>query len=461
MHAGAGRYVRVVNELQGTLEEIGGFSPDRAMAALALDGKKSQGAGGRGRSVQWELRRLRTEAEERALAILRERKAAASGGDAVRKLPVVDSDWYDADYYLREILEGIEEVAPPSVASLTLNLSWPPNHPSPMESPRRCFRHQLPPQTDPPLLRRLKRWGGRPMLGRRRLPPHRALPWQTDKATLFTWVSYKWEQREVALPLPLLAAEDDDEPFCADTVFPVGRHSSLAWVDLLQGILIYCHSDKRFEFIELPTDADAKLTRKRNCPERYRSMCCFNGGDTFKFVAMDGFNKGDSPSPLAEVVLKIWTLSLVNPKSRDGFRQWRPFKSVRIGDFWCNQLYKDVSFIPTFPVISTVDHDIIYVTVTNYKYNRQHAMWEPTQFYVLSLDMRLCKVVSSFKIPDRGGFVADQMIITSHFTNYQTRREEYRRSPSRGKEVADEEESRSNPAAWTSLWISSGKETST
>lgn len=117
----------MVNELQGTLEEIGGFSPDGAMAALALDGKKSQG-------VQWELRRLRTEAEERALAILRERKAkaAASGGDAVRKLPVVDSDWYDADY-LREILEGIElcieEVAPPSVASLTLNLSWPPNHP--------------------------------------------------------------------------------------------------------------------------------------------------------------------------------------------------------------------------------------------------------------------------------------------------------------------------------------------
>ncbi|KAF8753146.1 hypothetical protein HU200_011802 [Digitaria exilis] len=468
------------------------------MAALALDGKKSQG-------VQWELRRLRTEAEERALAILRERKAkaAASGGDAVRKLPVVDSDWYDADY-LREILEGIElcieEVAPPSVASLTLNLSWPPNHPlwsRPVAAfvtncHQRlillCFGEYCPCNfyvvydtsansvaIVPPLPHMPRYYsdiggsnGGVAVLCLddggfllTELFRHRDgnTLLLTDKATLFTWVSYKWEQREVALPLPLLAAEDDDEPFCADTVFPVGSHNSLAWVDLLKGILIYCHSDKRFEFIELPSDADAKLTRKRNCPERYRSMCCFNGGDTFKFAAMDGFNKGDSP--LAEVVLKIWTLSLVYDK--DGIRQWRPSTSVRIGDFWCNQLYKDVSFIPTFPVLSTVDHGIIYVTVTDYKYSREHAMWEPTKFYVLSLGMRLCKVVSSFRIPDRGGFVADQRIITSHFTNYlnQARRprgDEYEQCRPRGEEVADEEEARSNPDAWTSLWNSSGKQ---
>ncbi|XP_072149035.1 uncharacterized protein [Setaria viridis] len=72
----------------------------------------------------------------------------------------------------------------------------------------------------------------------------------TNEATLFTWESLgcggptttcRWLQREVVLPLPLPADEDEDDLFCADMVFALGS-TSLCWVDLLTGILVYNHT---------------------------------------------------------------------------------------------------------------------------------------------------------------------------------------------------------------------------
>lgn len=253
---------------------------------------------------------------------------------------------------------------------------------------------------------------------------------RTYEATLFMWksrgpMSFQWLEREVLLPIPL-PTEDQDNPFCADMVFAVGS-VSIFWVDLLSGILVYNHKaaaavvdtnqplgSSAFHFIPLPQGYDAISCELRDNmhPEEYRSMCCDNGGKTLNFVSMDGY----SQKSMAEVVITLWVLDRHRPLDRKHRSLWQLVRSVSIRDFWHNHLYNDLSLNPRFPVISTLEPDVIYVSVCNYKYNHKAEVLDVTELYVLSLCMRSQSVVSSFKVPCEAGIVPLQRLFTSQFS---------------------------------------------
>ena len=67
--------------------------------------------------------------------------------------------------------------------------------------------------------------------------------------------------------------------------------------------------------------------------------------------------------------------------------------------------------LPHFPVISTVEPHVIYLTVHNYNYNRKCEGWEVAELYVLGVDMHLRSVVSAFK-------ASSSRMLTSHCTRY-------------------------------------------
>jgi len=216
----------------------------------------------------------------------------------------------------------------------------------------------------------------------------------------------QWIPMEVELPLP--TDKDHHPSFRADMTFAAGA-TSLCWVDLLEGILVYNHKDRRvkqqqpFHFIPLPPEAYD--VEPNSNPQGYRSMCCIKGG-ALKFVSMEGCNREDIP--MAEVVLITWILT--NPQSRTKWK-WQLFESVRIGDLWHNPHYNKLPLLPHFPVISTVEPHVIYFTVRNYKYDPKYEGMEATEQYVLGVDMLLRSVVSAF-------MASSSSMLTSHFTRY-------------------------------------------
>ncbi|CAL5000219.1 unnamed protein product [Urochloa decumbens] len=505
------RDVRFVDEVQAFIQESGGLSYDQAID-LVLDKYKAKGIYNREREAAYRAEQIRygDEVEGPAFDALRERrrKAAADGRSAVRKAPLAFYGKGDA-YYL-DMLEGTEpclsEVAEaPGVTRLSIKIAWPPPSRSSRSYPDRtafvagshksllllCLGNCSPGNHEPgfymvydtqansvaivpPILPRdgvfpwcppchiARGWGGGTVAiqsrsdggyllaelllcrdGRRHRP--------TGKATLFTWISGdaqgQWISKEVELPIP---CHQDHLSFRADMVFAVGP-TSLCWVDLLSGVLVYNHTDDTasgFHFIPLHpkigTDAMKKKELELGWPEEYRSMCCIDD-NTLQFVSIEGFNQD---IPVAEMMLTTWILK--SPRSPTKW-QWHLLHSVHIGDLWHDPHYDDLSLLPSFPVISTLQPHVIYLSVHNYEYNPKHDMMQATELYVLSLDMRLRGVVSAFKAPsEKNGCAPYLKTFTSDFTRYlnQTSGDLYKVCP-RGKEVSDGGES-----AWTSVWIS-------
>lgn len=219
----------------------------------------------------------------------------------------------------------------------------------------------------------------------------------------------QWIPMEVELPL---RTDKDHHPsFRADMTLAPGA-TSICWVDLLEGILVYNHRNHHLaeqqqplHFIPLPPES--YVVEANSNPHEYRSMCCIKGG-AMKFVSMEGFHREDIS--MADVVLITWILT--NPQSRTKWK-WHLFESVRIGDFWHDPHYNDVPMQPHFPIINTVEPHVIYLRVRNYKYDPVCDEMEAREAYVLGVDMHLRSVVSTFEASS-----SSRMMLTSHFTRY-------------------------------------------
>lgn len=420
------------------------------------------------RSVADALERLPVCGDEirryHALKVLRERKA--SRASAVRQEPLPSS--IDVPLY-RELLDGIEPcfsqvAAPPSVTLLSLKISWPPNHllsgyhtTAFISSCHRCFLvlyvgsyrpgflepgfylvyNALANSVSlvPPLycvggeshcdigagvavLSCGKEHGDEYVLAELllRKDAHSHLP--TNDATLFIWESSSalWVQREVVLPLPVATGE---RPFRADMVFAVSS-SSLCWVDLLTGILVYNHIDtQEFHFIPLPEESamDTAIRMQGRRPEEYRSMCCIDD-QTLKFVSINGF---EQYCPISDLILTAWTLR----RPLDA-RNWKWEKDVmssfRIQDIWNDPVYKMMNLppvMPSYPVISMQQPRMIYLSVTDYRYNHSHEGLEAGESYVISLNVDRCRVESAYRVPcDENEIIPHTRMFTSEFSSY-------------------------------------------
>lgn len=129
------RYVRVTDELEEMIQEMGAEPLDLRVAsvlkALPPCSSTMQRHAQEQRALDAEIRRYRAEVEEPAFAILRERKASGGGGGGrMHKEPVT----FSPSAYYPEVLDGIdlrlpaELPATPGVTPLTLAISWPPGH---------------------------------------------------------------------------------------------------------------------------------------------------------------------------------------------------------------------------------------------------------------------------------------------------------------------------------------------
>ncbi|RLM73097.1 hypothetical protein C2845_PM15G13840 [Panicum miliaceum] len=454
--------------------------------------------------MEQELVRHRAEAEIAFLELRRRKAASRPSATAVRKEPITfacDSDERAA--YFADMLEGtkpfLSEVADaPGVTRFSIKYAWPPSRPqrdypgyASIASCHRslflvCLGNCSPGGCAPCSFRQPE--PGFYMVYNTRansaaiVPPvldgvsFRGRP--TNKATLFLWdsraASGKWIPEEVVV-LPVPADEEAADTTSTTSFLAVmelalaaDNSTSLCWVDLLTGVLVYKRTaaayaeagqfsqqhGSSFHFIPLPEGCDAptKLRGGRMIePKWYRSMCCVNSETALKFVSMEGYNQ---EVPMADVKLSAWILE--HPLSPTRWK-WHLSQSVRIGDLWHNPLYNGLKLIPCSPVTSTQQQHVVYLSVINYDYNREFELMEASELYILGIDMNLRGVVSSFKAPDEndGGIPELMRIFTSDFTSYldKTGVDLYKVCP-RGEEVADDGESRSNPAAWASVWIS-------
>ncbi|CAO2169937.1 unnamed protein product [Urochloa humidicola] len=452
--------------------------------------------------IEDEMKRYRAEVEEPALAILRQRKASSPSSAAVRKEPLPEDIDCDGSFY-RDLLEGIEPClspvadAPPSVTRLSLKICWPPGrditaypmsawiaschhcflvlyvggyrpgvvvHPQPgfylvynasansvaIVPPLVCVNYTSHCHIGAGVAVLCCSIGdgdrvGSYILAELLLHKDNRTFLPTNKATLFIWDSSScwWVQREVVLPLP--AAAHTTCSFHADMAFAVS-FSSICWVDLLTGILVYNHIDsERFHFIPLPEECVAGKLRDRQGqrePNEYRSMCCIDR-QTLKFVSMHRSYSQECP------MFTTWILR--RPLSSTNWK-WEKdaVSSFRIRDLWDDQVYKDKivqPMMPMYPVISTQDPGIIYLTVTDYKQNHY-------SHYVLSFNMDRCRIESVYKVPsDKNAITLPPRIFTSNFSSYlnKTRAWELMRGARddlyegpKVKEIADEEETRRN-----------------
>ncbi|KAK8449736.1 hypothetical protein SEVIR_7G262200v4 [Setaria viridis] len=481
------RYVRLVDELEDVIQKTGSWQLDPLIEGVLADDfpectSREEAEEKREAAIEALVMRYRAEVEIPALASLSKLKASRrSRPGALRREPVAFSGAEDPAYY-SEVLDGIDLhlhrlADPPRITSLSLGISWPPDHHLRTRPPAAfiagcdesilvlyvgTYRPCLPQPgfylvynswadsvaIVPPLsCSRVNFWshynigGGVAVLN---FIPARCyvlaeLLLRKDDpsrhATLFMWwspgsgpLAGRWIQKEVALPLPLPA--DEDCSFLADMAFAAAG-TSLCWVDLLTGILV-CNlidrlatniKDARpvFHFIPLPPKYAVKLNGTlRGQPEEYRSMCPVNNGDTFKFVSMVGYREG---SPMDKVVLTTWTLK--NALSMENWEWEEDAASFCIRDLWDDPIYKDKlklqPLTPSFPVLCTQHDGVMYLSVTDYEYKhgQEGLQLQATGFYELGLDMLTGTLFSAIKLPsDERGIVQRPWIFTSHFGNY-------------------------------------------
>ncbi|KAF8673771.1 hypothetical protein HU200_048525 [Digitaria exilis] len=366
------RSVRIVDDLKEFIEESGGVSLGSSIESVLKNLPACRSLQDSERSRQCAIRdeviRYRVKVQEPAFAILRKRQARPG---SMRKEPVTFTG--DTAAYYRKVLDGIDPRLPRLTGaimnSLTIGISWPPNHPLRTYPPAgfiaSChgyllalyfgtYRPGLPEPgcylviniwansvaIVPPLPTRFVTTASYAAIGagvavlrhnkygdyviaelylhqdsRTHLP--------SNKATLFFWWSSgplagQWMQKEVVLPIP---TDQGMTPriyssFRADMVFAVST-TSLCWVDLRTGILICDHIDMLatgtttdvlvFCFIPLPEEcAMMSYPISRWRPAtEFRTMFCVDHR-TIMFVCMDSYTQS---CPFHKSVLTTWSLS--------------------------------------------------------------------------------------------------------------------------------------------------------
>ncbi|KAL6661124.1 hypothetical protein ACP70R_000508 [Stipagrostis hirtigluma subsp. patula] len=496
------RYVQVIDEVFETIIETGGLPLHETLETVVQALPECSSCEEREEleqaAMEAEIVRHAAEVAAPAYALLRERRA--SRPSAVRKEPVAvgctddggAASYYgevrpggytgDAAAFYSGVLDGVEPCLPPlapapSVASLAVRVSWPPNHPllgcpssavvaschdhllalyvgpyrpgfpslgfylvydtrassaavvPPLSTSRASYNSHCNIGTGVAVLRHGA--GGEHgdyVLAELLLRKDRRSQLATNKATLFTWWSSgagRWIQKDVLLPLPADPPSDEDTmamptySFRADTVFAVGS-TSLWWVDLLTGILVCDGIDKLaaaaddndcpvFRFIPLPVECVIKHDVRRGQPEEYRSMSCIDS-ETFKFVSMDGYSQGRC---ISQVTLTTWTLKIT-----ESSWEWRKDEaSFPIRELWDDPIYKNdlklEPLTPNSPIISTVQDNVVYLSVVDYE--RKNGLLEATGVYELSLDMGRQRVTSAFKLPpSTSGGIQYPRIISTH-----------------------------------------------
>ncbi|CAN6226672.1 unnamed protein product [Urochloa humidicola] len=153
-----------------------------------------------------------------------------------------------------------------------------------------------------------------------------------------------WSQMEVTPPFP---DEEKEEHMCkwqTDLTIPFGD-SGLLWVDLLRGILLCPNllgSDytKELVYVALPHELLSAWPEgdSRGRPQQFRNLSCING--QLKLVDLQSTNHNS-------LEVAIWTLE----KDMQSWKKERSFNH-------CN-----VPAAPSFPVLSTDESDILYLTV--------------------------------------------------------------------------------------------------
>ncbi|GJN15537.1 hypothetical protein PR202_gb02458 [Eleusine coracana subsp. coracana] len=369
------RYVvRIVDELVHEIQR-GGAPPLSETLDTILDGipaslSKDEWEDARQQAMEAEMLRYRTEVEEPAAAILRERKAARPS--AVKKVEVAFTGVnIDAAFY-REVLDGIEPklevVEAPGLSSVALCVSWPAGLSPASSRASTTTWHPGPPTRSP-------------MAALARVSPSYATvsPATTcslsfssvvNKAELFLWWSSglyagRWIQKKVKLPLPSESKEHSSRRTTSSMPIPCLQ---LEAVDSAGSICsresLICDdlsaACPRFRFIPLPKECVIDLGHQsRGVPREYRSVMSSpelpDGIVRIRFLTMDCQGKVQS---VGDVTLTIWTIQIRCKCKTEGWQQPEWVKVPQLASGGLEELYVK----PIMPIISTVKESTVYLS---------------------------------------------------------------------------------------------------
>ncbi|CAL5026153.1 unnamed protein product [Urochloa decumbens] len=217
-----------------------------------------------------------------------------------------------------------------------------------------------------------------------RSTPHQA------KLCLWFQKAQSWVEKVVRLPTEVCPPK---HMFDAHMAFSFD--GKLFWVDLLHGLLIYDlkypadgHPD--FCFVQLPCGHSINTTSNPDHqlrPQEFRSMACVAG--TIKFVNIDGYLQASKP--VNQLTLTTWTLDMDDLSHR-----WTQETKLCLGDLLADETFlsSDLTKMkPMYPVLSTQEHDVVYLVVGGVKAVGNHRVKRAQ--HLLSVNTRRSKVVSS------------------------------------------------------------------
>ncbi|CAN6249582.1 unnamed protein product [Urochloa humidicola] len=217
-----------------------------------------------------------------------------------------------------------------------------------------------------------------------RSTPHQA------KLCLWSQKAQSWVEKVARLP-----AEVCPPKHMFDAHMAFSFDGKLYWVDLLHGLLI-CdlkypadgHPD--FCFFQLPCGHSIDTTSNPDHqlrPQEFRSMACVAG--TIKFVNIDGYLQASKP--VNELTVTTWTLDMSGLSYR-----WTQETKLCLGDLWAHETFlsRNLPKIkPMYPVLSTQEHDVVYLVVGGVKAVGNHQVKRVKHLF--SVNTRHNKVLSA------------------------------------------------------------------
>ncbi|TVU32890.1 hypothetical protein EJB05_24653, partial [Eragrostis curvula] len=238
---------------------------------------------------------------------------------------------------------------------------------------------------------------------------------QIPDAELYLWRHHsddspppQWEKKAVRMPDEVCRAPGKHN-FCVDTAFSLGA-STLCWVDLLNGIVVYNDDAQRhvdhphLRFVPLPdgcpaaAPSDDDYPLYRPCAQEFRAAAACATGGAIKLVVMEGYLEDwDSH----EFRLVTWTLA-------PDLSGWTKDAVFRLTDIWASDRYlalKIPEHTPVCPVLSPVDDGVVYAVVNDVEVCNVHKVVKGSEVvetkvdikgqYVLGIDVRRNVVVST------------------------------------------------------------------
>lgn len=180
-------------------------------------------------------------------------------------------------------------------------------------------------------------------------------------------------------------------PWRVHTSFPVQSRNLLCWVDLLHGLLLWDLVDSSLDlagmsFVPLPDGCHISSGRSTLHPQDFRNMACVDG--TIKFVAMDGFMQDG-----ISIALVTYTLHLDGPSP-----SWTKDTVLRLDRLWADETFISIGvprMKPVFPILSTQEHDIVYLAVPSTHIDNEDGFKIRRLEYMLSVDTRNTRVISA------------------------------------------------------------------